>query len=159
MHPSVTRLWLAFLNSEHAPPGLSLEPASVFHFCDNAADANECAELARLGRKRATAPSLWGFEARGEALPSPGDYHVVTDWDGLARCVIRTTSARVVAFRDVPAEHAAAEGEGDGSLASWRVTHWAYYQREFAGTSQVPADDMPVVCEEFATVYPPLPPA
>ena len=154
-HPSTSQLWLAFAQSGQAPPGLPSEPVSVFHFCDTPDDANLCAELARLGRKRATAASLWGLEARREPLPRPGDHHVVTDWDGLAHCVIRTTAVTVVPFNEITAEHAAAEGEGDGSLESWRETHWPYYHRELTGTAFAPTEQMPIVCEEFVVVYPP----
>jgi uncharacterized protein YhfF len=128
---------------------------SAWHFCDTPSEANLCAELVRVGRKRATAPSVWGFEARGEQPPRQGEYHVVTDWDGVAHCVIQTTAVTVVPFIDVTAEHAAAEGEGDGTLQHWRATHWAYYHRELAGTAFTPTEDMPIVCERFAVVYPP----
>jgi hypothetical protein len=37
--------------------------------------------------------------------------------------------AQVHAFDDVGAEFAAAEGEGDGSLAFWREAHWSYFGR------------------------------
>jgi uncharacterized protein YhfF len=154
MHPSVARLWQAFTETDGAPAGLPSLPTSVFYFCDNPADANLCADLVMLGRKRATAPSLWGLEARGEPVPTPGEHHVVTDWEGVARCVIQTIAVEVLPFADVTAVHAAAEGEGDGSLEYWRTAHWAYYQRELAGTSFVPTVDMPIVFERFEVVYP-----
>lgn len=72
----------------------------------------------------------------------------------MARCVIRTTRVDIVPFGAVTAAHAAAEGEADGSLASWRELHWAYYHRELAGTPYAPTADMPVVCERFKVVYP-----
>jgi uncharacterized protein YhfF len=150
-------MWRAFLESGLAPPGLDAERISAWHFCDTRTDADLCAALVLQGRKRATAPSAWWFESRGEPLPRPGEHHVVTDWDGVAQCVIRTTRVEVVPFRDVSAEHAAAEGEGDGSLDDWRRTHRAYYHRELAGTGYAPSDDMPIVCERFAVVYPPPP--
>ena len=155
MRPSVSQLWRAFLESGLAPPNLPVEPVSAWHFCDTPAEADECAALVLARRKVATAPSLWGFEARGEEPPRPGDYHVVTNWAGEAQCVIRTETVTVVPFDQVSAEHAAAEGEGDGTLAQWRTTHWAYYMRELAGTGFTPRADMPVVCEYFRMVYPP----
>jgi uncharacterized protein YhfF len=145
-------MWCAYL----ASAGLPDAPApSAWHFCDNERDADECAALVLAGRKRATAPSLWSFEARGEPLPRPGDLHVVTDWAGRARCVIRTTAVHVVPFDQVTEAHAAAEGEGDGSLAQWRVVHRAYYERELAGTAYRIDDRMPIVCERFEVVFPP----
>ena len=154
-HPSVVALWERFIRSDLAPSGLPVQPSSVFHFCDTPDEANECAALVLEGRKHATSPSLWGFEERGDPVPAPGDHHVITDWDGIARCVIRTTDVAVVPFDEVTAEHAAAEGEGDRSLAWWRQAHWAYYQRELAGTGRVLDERMPIVCERFVVVFPP----
>ena len=51
-------------------------------------------------------------------------------------------------------EFAAAEGEGDGSLAYWRDAHWAAFSREFAAAGRSPSPDMPVVCERFEVVFP-----
>jgi uncharacterized protein YhfF len=150
MHPSVLQLWQSYVAAVggNAPA----EPTSVWHFCDNEREADELAELVVRGVKRATSPSLWYFESRGDPLPRPGDIHVVTNWVGEARCIIRTTGVRVVPFDEVSAEHAAAEGEGDGSLEHWRQVHWRYYHRELAGTEYVPSEDMPVVCERFEVV-------
>lgn len=126
-----------------------MEPPSVWHFCDNEREADKLAELVVRGIKRATSPSLWSFESQGDPLPQPGDVHVVSNWAGEARCIIQTTEVTVAPFNEVSAEHAAAEGEGDGSLAYWRQMHWDYYHRELAGTKYVPCEDMPIVCERF----------
>ena len=154
MHPSVSALWREFLASGLAPAGVEDQPPNAWHFCDTQAAADLCAALVRQGRKVATAPCLWSFLARGESLPRVGQYHIVTDWAGVAQCVIRTTEITIVPFAQVTPEHATAEGEGDGSLADWRATHWDYYQRELAGTPFVPSEDMPIVCERFTVVYP-----
>jgi uncharacterized protein YhfF len=121
------------------------EPAStplppIWHFCDNELDADACAGLVLSGRKRATAPSLWFFELHGFAPPSVGNLDIVTNWKGIAQCIIRTTAVLIVRFRDVTAEHALLEGEGDGSLESWRAVHWSYYQRELKGNACLPSE-------------------
>lgn len=155
MKSSVPAMWEAYLRlrEEDAPP----PTLSSWHFCDNEVDADTCADLVLRGIKSATAPSLWGLEARGEPLPRPGELHVVTTWAGEAVCVIRTTRVEIVPFDQVTAEHAAAEGEGDRSLDYWRRVHWPYYHRELDGTRYSPAEDMPIVCEYFEVVYPPRP--
>lgn len=127
---------------------------AAWHFCDNEHDADTSVMLVLTGRKRATAPSLWLFESHGLALPSVGDLDIVTNWRGIAQCVIRTTAVRIVPFREVTADHARLEGEGDGSLESWRTVHWAYYQRELKGTKYVPSEEMPIVCQHFEVVFP-----
>lgn len=147
-------MWAAYLRSTGVAAPETADPPSSGHFCDNQPDADECAALVERGLKRATAPSLWWFVATRTPLPRVGDLHVVTDWSGEARCVIRTTAVEIVPFEQVSAEHAAAEGEGDRSLAHWRRVHRDYYERELAGTGREPAEDMPIVCERFAVVYP-----
>jgi len=153
MHPSVTAMWREYCALRE--PSTDALPSS-WHFCDNEQDANECARLVREGRKRATSPSLWYFESRDEPLPRAGDLHVVTNWAGEAQCVIRTTHVVIVPFDQVSEEHARAEGEGDGTLAWWRDVHWSYYHRELDGSGFEPRRDMPIVCEYFERVYPPL---
>jgi len=81
---SVEAMWAAFLASKPglAGPGRSY---TAWHFCDNAADADELAALVRAGKKRATASALWSYEAENEQLPRVGDLSVITDWDGQAQ--------------------------------------------------------------------------
>ena len=150
---SVEELWAAFLAARPDIAGPE-DAYSAWHFCDNQADADELAELVLAGRKRATAGALWSYEAEDEPVPQAGDFSVVTDWSGAARCVIRTVSVEVVAFDAVGEEFAAAEGEGDGSLAFWRKAHWAAFSRELEGSGRSPQPDTPVVCERFEVVFP-----
>ena len=150
---TVEELWAAFLEARPDLAGPETPPAA-WHFCDNQADADELAELVLAGRKRATAGALWSYEAEDEPLPQPGDFSIVTDWDGAAVCVIRTTAVEVVPFDEVSEEFAATEGEGDASLAFWREAHWAAFSRELEGIGRSPQPDMPVVCERFEVVYP-----
>ena len=105
------------------------------------------------GPKRATTGALATYEHDGDPIPSAGDFSVVTDGSGVARCVIRTTSVEIVAFESVDAAFAFDEGEGDRSLEYWRSVHWDYFSRELAGFGQSPTPDMPVVCERFELVF------
>lgn len=153
MHPSVETMWQEGM-ARGVLPGAPDQEISAWHFCDNQADANECARLVLSGQKRATAPSLWSFESRGEPLPRVGDLHVITDWAGEAQCIIRITGVELVPLDRITEEHARAEGEGDGTLAWWHDAHWAYYHRELEGSGHQPRPDMPIVFERFECVYP-----
>jgi len=124
----------------------------AWHFCDNESDANELVTLVLAGTKRATASLLWFYEAEGEPLPAVGDLSIVTDWEGRARCVIRTTSVEVVPFEEVTPEFAAIEGEGDGSLEYWRKAHEAAFTRELADSGRMLEPASPVVCQCFEIV-------
>jgi uncharacterized protein YhfF len=129
----------------------------AFHFGDSEALAQELAALVLAGSKRATAGALWSFEAAGKRPPRPGDLSVVTTWVGQPLCVVRTTQLELVPFDAVPAEFAAAEGEGDGSLAFWRRVHTDYFGRECARLGRIFSADMPVCCERFELVDAPAP--
>lgn len=126
-------------------------------FGDSEALANALAELVLQGTKRATAGSVWSSEAEGKRLPMRGDLSIVTTWSGEPLCVIETEAVEVVPFREVSAEFAATEGEGDGSLAFWRAAHREYYSRECARAGREFDESMLVACERFKVVY--LPPS
>ncbi|WOO81862.1 uncharacterized protein LOC62_04G005378 [Vanrija pseudolonga] len=148
---SVEALWDAYRASNPAVPAT---PPPAWHFCDNRPDAAECLALVLAGRKRATASSAAFFALQNEPLPAPGDHSVVTDFDGTAECIIRTTRVTVLPMDQVTTEMAATEGEGDGSLEYWRAVHWAYYARELAGTGVPVSRGLEVVFEEFEVVWP-----
>jgi uncharacterized protein YhfF len=149
---SVQEMWAAFLSAT-PEVAASAPPYSAWCFGDDKAAADELVELVRGGRKRATASSLWVYQVEDEAIPQAGEFSVITDWDGRARCIIRTTSVEIVPFESVTPEFAAAEGEGDLSLDYWRQVHWAFFTRELRGTGRQPESDMPVVCERFEVVF------
>ncbi len=123
-----------------------------FYYCDNQPDADECAELVVKGIKRATSPSLWGLEKNQEPLPQVGDLAIVTNWVGTPKAIVRTVKVEIVAFREIAAEYAYHEGEGDRSLAYWKQVHWAYYTNEMAPFGEFPDEGMPIVCEYFERI-------
>lgn len=88
---------------------------------------DKLAELARLGIKTATASALEDYK-EGESLPKKGDYSVILDSKDQAVCIIRTLDVAIRPFKDVSAEHAYKEGEGDRSLESWRKVHRQVFQ-------------------------------
>lgn len=153
MHASINKLWNAFL-TEHSQNTESTAQPPAWYFCDNEADANICANLVLEGKKRATATSLWYFEQNQEPLPKVGDLDIVTDWNGVAQCIIRTTAVNLVAYKDITQRHAELEGEGDSSLEWWRDAHWAYYSREMAPKGEAPTEDMLIAFQEFECIYP-----
>ncbi|MEM8999006.1 MAG: ASCH domain-containing protein [Bacteroidota bacterium] len=148
---SARNLWGDFLDahlefaSEDAP--------AVRYFGDNQKDADHLADLVCKDIKRATSHSLLGIQLRGEGLPKIGDFFVVTNWSGDAKCIIRTTSVKLVPYFSVHAEHARLEGEGDKSLAHWKKVHWGYYTRELAKFDRVPLESMIVVFERFEKLF------
>lgn len=150
---SAKTLWLQFLD---AHPEFAQQPAPIAdHFCDNETDANNCANLVCKDIKRATTHSLLGLQLRKEPLPKIGDFVVVTDWQGTAKCIVRTTSVKLLPYFAVHDEHARLEGEGDKSLAHWKKVHWDYYTRELAAHQRKPSTSMILVFERFEKVFMP----
>lgn len=94
-----------------------------FPFGDGPELANELLDLILLGRKRAT---CWSA-AEGTKGTVVGGRWVVEDGAGRPRAVLETTELRAVRFASVDEDFAAAEGEGDFSLAHWREAHQAYF--------------------------------
>lgn len=148
---SARNLWGDFLE-EHLE-FVNEEAPRVGHFCDNEKDANTCAELVVKDIKRATSHSLLGMQYREETMPKIGDFFVVTDWKGKAKCIIRTTSVKLLPYFAIHAEHARLEGEGDKSLEHWKKTHWDYYTRELEPFGRRPLESMIVVFERFEKVF------
>ncbi len=153
-HPSAREMWLNYLSQEGIPEAEA--PAyESWHFCDNEADADELAQLVLDGVKRATTSPLECTLEEGEEIPKVGGFSVITDWQGVARCIIRTESVEVVPFRDVTARFAATEGEGDKSLAHWRRVHKESFTRAMEVLGLRFHEDTGAVCETFSVVYPP----
>lgn len=148
---SARALWGDYLDKhlEHA----FVEAPQVVHFCDNGKDANECAELVKKGIKRATSHSLLGLQYRKEPIPKIGDFMVVTDWEGEAQCLVRTTKVHFKPFFSIDDAYARLEGEGDKSLEYWKQVHWDYYTRELEPFGRVPRESMIIVCQEFEMVF------
>lgn len=148
---SARNLWGDYLDT-HLEYAFVAEPR-VAHFCDNEKDANECLKLVLKGTKRATSHSLLGLQLRNESLPKIGDFTIITDWNGKARCIVRTVAVRLKPFFSIRKSYAKIEGEGDKSLNYWKKSHWDYYSRELEPFGRQPADSMIVVCEIFEKVF------
>ena len=128
-------------------------PVHVDGFGDSAELSEELISLIRMGRKRAGTSLLWGCEADGQAIPSPGSIEIVIDHQDEPALVTKITSVEIVAFDEVTPAYAAIEGEGDGSLEYWRKGHWAFLGRECHRIGREPAQDMPVVCCVFELLH------
>ena len=110
--------------------------------------ADELANRVITGAKTATCSRY-----RGGNLLDEGGLRILLDGGGIPQCVIETDEVTVCAFRDVDAEFAAAEGEGDLSLEYWRKAHWEFFTQEAEIEGDAVSEEMLVVCERFRVVY------
>lgn len=109
---------------------------------------SELNALVLAGRKTATAGLLSEYEQEGEQLEHVGERLALLDDDQRRVAVVEVTGVEVLRFDEVSWEFAAAEGEGDPDLTSWRAGHRRYWAA--VGT---PVDDATsVVCLRFRLV-------
>nr|WP_245862690.1 ASCH domain-containing protein [Sanguibacter antarcticus] len=114
--------------------------------------ADELLALVLAETKTATSSALSDYDAEDVSLPEAGDLSIILDGEGHPAALIRTTEVEIVPFEAVTEDFAAAEGEGDRSLESWRDGHTSYFTR-ILGVPEVPAD-LQVVTERFVLLYP-----
>ena len=150
---SVAVMWNSYFDSLGGAPARCDSSYSSWQFGDTKLDANELVQLVIKGVKRATASLYEVYSYEGIPLPEPGDYSVVTDGEGVARCIIQTQTVEIIPYRDVSEEFAAQEGEGDRSLGYWKRVQWAFFSREMEAMGKKPSQEMLVVCETFSLVY------
>lgn len=124
----------------------------TFSFGDTPELADELCGLVLSGVKTGTATAMAEFETTDEPVPAVGDLWIVTDGSGQPRALIRTVDVAVVPFDEVSADFAAAEGEDDRTLESWRVEHERYFRRVLGDAAF--SSDMPILTETFELLYP-----
>ncbi|MEG3655960.1 ASCH domain-containing protein [Arenibacter palladensis] len=130
-----------------------VEAPKVLHFSDNEQDADHSVGLVLKNLKNAASFSLLGLQHRKEPLPKVGAFMILTDWNGKAKCIVRTTAVKLKPFFSITKEYVQIDGLGDKSLEYWKKYHWDYFSRELAPFNRVPRDSMIVVCVEFEKVY------
>jgi uncharacterized protein YhfF len=150
-HSSVKEMWKSYVASAGADDGD--KAYTSWYFCDNEKDADNLAELVKRGIKRATTSLYNSYQIEGSPLPKIGDISIITNWDGIAQCVIETKRVTILPFKEVTEKYAQTEGEGDKSLKYWREAHIRAFTRELREYNMKFSEEMLVVCEEFETVY------
>jgi len=142
---------------QEARAAVGLSDAAVpaaWSFADLPALADELLGLVLDGTKTATSSLRWYYDEGGETMPAVGDLSIVLDSTGRPRALIRTTEVDVTPFEEISVEHAFREGEGDRTLAGWRLEHTRFWQRTMPdGETLSPAT--PIVCETFELLHPP----
>ncbi|AUI87551.1 RNA-binding protein [Vibrio azureus] len=126
---------------------------SADYFCADEYNANKCADLIMNGEKRASCSMEYWYSHENEIMPEVGHLQVVTDWHGNPVCIIELTSVERCKYKEVTAEFAAEEGEGDKTLAWWRQAHWKFFSDECQQLGITPSENMLLVLERFKVVY------
>lgn len=128
------------------PPTRALD---VFFFGDTPELAALLAHLVVKGVKRGTTSWIAAAEREGVTIPHAGLVSIVTDGFGHPVCAIESVQVERLPFREIDAERAFIEGEGDRSLEDWREVHLRYYAREAQRLGLVFTEDELVCFERF----------
>lgn len=128
-------------------------PPQAWSFGDEPELAERLLAAVLAGEKTATSSALWDYDDEGAPLPVAGELSILLDGENHPRALIRTTSVETTTFEEVDEDFAAAEGEDDRTLESWRTGHEAYFRRNLPEGREF-SPDMPVVCERFELLYP-----
>ena len=124
----------------------------AFHFELTKESANHLLKLVLDGKKKATASSLEAYRKNNEKLPVPGDYSIVTDFDGVPHAVIRTTAVTILPYRFITYDICKREGE-DENLESWQQNHKKFFTEEGQQLGYKFKEHMLVVFEDFEVLY------
>jgi len=152
--PKCEAYWAGLIRSlSPNDPRRSAVP-DAFGFGGKGKLADELAALALAGRKRATASLPVEYGSLSLPMPQPGDLSIILDGRGEPVGIIERVSVDLVPFGEVDASFAAHEGEGDGSLRSWREAHTWYFGRVCEQLEGTPDDRAPVLCQRFELVWP-----
>jgi len=142
----VQEFWDGFISAK----GLDddTDYTQIFRVGSNEGESNRLLKRVLRGKKRATT-CLYTDD---DILPEKGEYCIITDWDGVPRCVTKVTRVRVIPFNEITLEQALKEGE-DATLEAWRDTHRAVYARNAEQLDMEFSDDSRIIYEEFRVEY------
>ncbi len=134
--------------------GVTGDFAAAWGFGDNPELIDELLGYILSGIKRTSTSLCIETELEGWPTPKVGEFNVILDGRDKPVAVIKTVSARKVKYRDVDADHAYWEGEGDRTLESYFREHDKYYARRGEALGFEFNGDMDVILERFELVYP-----
>ena len=128
--------------------------ADAWGFGDDPVLMDELLGYVLKGIKRTSTDLLKESELEGWPTNHEGEYNIILDGRDLPAAVIKTVSVRRVKYRDVDADHAYWEGEGDRTLETYFMEHDKYYKRRGEALGFEFNKDMLVDLVSFELVYP-----
>ena len=100
-HKTVKDMWKKYLITIGEKIDNTDKIYESWHFCNNEKDADELVEMVKKGLKKATASLYCLYEVENETIAKVGDYAVITNWKGIAQCIVQVKNVSIVPFRDV----------------------------------------------------------
>ena len=146
---TIRMFWQTYLDTlpDNHPHRFQAIP-EAWSFGDSPEIADKLGRSVLQGIKTATCCRYLGENLVEEAGPS-----IIVDGKGQPLCVVQTTEITVRRYKDVDAQFASDEGEGDRSLNYWRKAHWNFFTREGAREGYEVSENMLLDCERFRVLY------
>lgn len=118
---SAQKMWRRFLEIWCAD---ELRENEFNYYCFQfSRDADELAELAKMGVKKATVSLVFSCENKNIIYPKVGDYNIILNSKDEAVCIVKIIKIEKRKYIDVDEQFAILEGEGDKTLLYWRKVH------------------------------------
>lgn len=152
INESVNEMWLEYLklNEEER---IGDGNYNVLKFGGTKEGASELIEFILKGEKRGSTSLKDWYEFEGKTLPKLGDLIIITDYDNIAKCIVKTEKVTVIPFCDVTEELALREGEMFKSLEQWKDVHRNFFEGQLKEVGKMFIEDMFVVCHEFKVIF------
>lgn len=110
--------------------------------------------LVIAGEKTGTFSVPWLHASHPDTKPEIGDFVVLSNFGGEPRALLRTMALTLLTFGEIDASHTAMDGPGVRDLDVWRGVHTNYWNGLLKPLGREVVDDMPVIAERFACLYP-----
>ena len=149
-----SRVILDYWKRVKSETDISGDFADAWGFGDNPELMDELLGYVLQGVKRSSTSLLKESELQGYPVDKVGDYNIILNGRDEPVAVIKTVSVRRVKYRDVDAEHAYWEGEGDRTLETYFLEHDKYYRRVGEALCFEFNKDMLVDLVRFELIYP-----
>ncbi len=136
-----------------ALPQEHIERYKVRTYGGSKAMADVIIPLILAGEKTGTFALAAEFDADAALAPQPGEYYVVTQFDGPPALLYRITFVETVPFEGINHEHVQVEGPGARRVDIWRNIHWDYWGGAMRARGLEPSMQMPVIFQRFEVLY------
>ena len=137
-----------------AETGITGDFVDAWGFGDTPELKDELLGYVLEGIKRTSTDLLKESELEGWPYSGEGEYNIILNGKDKPAAVIKTVSVRRVKYRNVDADHAFWEGEGDRTLETYFFEHDKYYKRRGKALGFDFHKDMLVDLVRFELVYP-----
>jgi uncharacterized protein YhfF len=135
-------------------PHEKIERYKVRTYGDSKAMADVIIPLILAGEKTGTFALAAEFDAEPERAPKPGEYYVVTHFEGPPALLYRITFVETVPFAGIDHDRVQVEGPNARRVDLWRNIHWDYWGGMMRRMGREPSMQMPVIFQRFELLYP-----